>query len=283
MTVLGYKSKNLQQHDKFHPPLFFKTEDSWLPQNKFHLMTAFKSLSTRVLPPAYTVVFSYWIWGALSESGHLKNEAGANVKGERGVWAPAVRLCRAPGTWGARCGQSPAVGKMLMRTFLGYWRVRSRTPPPNLWVSSRETRKKLRGQKEDAPLPPSFQSGEGLLYSREQKDTCHGPTLYKLLARGKGREVSGSPRWRPEAGAAEARLSRGWVGTYQRSEHGWWRCPGLPQRLAGAAWWRRSQPRGRSSSRPRRRALRVPPALPPRPSLAPWLYDVQEPAHGDDQ
>lgn len=134
-------------------------------------MTAFKSLSTRVLSPPHLFLSNIrsTVWVGTSK----KQNPEQTYRGrEVSKWAPAAKLCRGSGTWGARCGQFLALGKeMLLRTFLGYWRVRFRTAPPDPWVSSSDTRKKLRGLKEDAPLPPSFQSGKGLLCNREQKDT----------------------------------------------------------------------------------------------------------------
>lgn len=42
-------------------------------------------------------------------------------------------------------------------------------------------------------------------------------------------------------------------------------------------------PAGSAARVPGRGRSASPPALPLGPSLAPWLYDAQEPAHGDDQ
>lgn len=115
------------------------------------------------------------------------------------------------------------------------------------------------GGERRCPLPPSFQSGQRLLDSLEQKGNgIRGPHVRGLVSKDKDRAISRSRRWRTEARAAKAGRSRGWVGTYQRSERGWWRCPGRPQRSAGVAWWRRDQTRGRSGSCPGRRALSVP-------------------------
>lgn len=137
-------------------------------------MTAFKSLYTRVLPPPpHSGLFLPNIKSTVWVGTSKKTKPEQMYRGRKVFkWAPAAKLCRGSGTWGPRCGQFLPLGKeMLVRTFLGYWRVRDRTAPPDPWVSSSDTRKKLPGQKEDAPLPPSFQSEERLLPNRGQKHT----------------------------------------------------------------------------------------------------------------
>ena len=101
--------------------------------------------------------------------------------------------------------------------------------------------------------------------------------------RDKKGEISGSRRWRAEAGAAK----RGRAGVE------WARTRGQSVGDGGALAVRsaRQEQHDGAGAGPTGAAVRVlgrgrlgsPPALPLGPSLAPWLYDAQEPAHGDDQ
>lgn len=66
------------------------------------------------------------------------------------------------------------------------------------------------GAERRRPLPPSFQSGQRLLDSLEQKGNgVRAPHVRGLVARDKDRGISGSRKWRTEARAAKAGRSRG--------------------------------------------------------------------------